>query len=135
MNTSGLIFVYNADSGIFNALLDSLHKTFSPKTYNCNLCAITYTSVSMKKQWKDFISKLNVPVLFLHRDELERKYGITDLQLPVLLANKGTHFDKDPVRKMIFLLVLLGLKCEKCENQCDIRLLHQLQFILAERWG
>ena len=24
----------------------------------------------MKKKWKDFISKLNVPVLFLHRDEL-----------------------------------------------------------------
>ena len=93
MNTSGLIFVYNADSGIFNALLDSLHKTFSPKTYKCSLCALTYTSLSMKKKWKDFISKLNVPVLFLHRDELEKKYGITAIQLPVLLANKGTHFD------------------------------------------
>ncbi len=93
MNTSGLIFVYNANSGIFNALLDSLHKTFSPKTYNCNLCAITYTSFSMKKKWKDFISKLNVPVLFLHRDELEKKYGITAIQLPVLLATRGNHFD------------------------------------------
>ena len=93
MDTSKLIFAYNANSGIFNAVWDSLHKTFSPKTYNCNLCAITYTSVSMKRQWKDFISKLNVPVLFLHRDELEKKYGITDLRLPVLLANKGTHFD------------------------------------------
>jgi hypothetical protein len=34
-----------------------------------------------------------MPVLFLHRDELEKKYGITDIQLPVLLAEKGTHFD------------------------------------------
>jgi hypothetical protein len=93
MNTSDLIFVYNANSGIFNAIMDSLHKTFSPKTYNCNLCAITYTSVSMKKQWKDFISKLNVPVLFLHRDELNKKYGIIDLQLPVLLTTRGNHFD------------------------------------------
>lgn len=93
MDTTNLIFAYNANSGIFNAVWDSLHKTFSPKTYNCNLCAITYTSVSMKKQWKDFVSKLNVPVLFLHRDELEKKYGITDLRLPVLLANKRTHFD------------------------------------------
>ncbi len=93
MDTTNLIFAYNANSGLFNAVWDSLHKTFSPKTYNCNLCAITYTSVSMKRQWKDFISKLNVPVLFLHRDELEKKYGINDLQLPVLLAKKGTHFD------------------------------------------
>jgi hypothetical protein len=93
MNTSTLIFVYNANSGIFNAVLDSLHKTFSPKTYDCNLCAITYTSFSMKKKWRDFISKLNVPVLFLHRDEIEKEYGITDLQLPVLLTTKGTQLD------------------------------------------
>ena len=93
MDTTNLIFAYNANSGIFNAVWDSLHKTFSPKTYNCNLCAITYTSVSMKKQWKDFVSKLNVPVLFLHRDEMEKEYGITDLQLPVLLTTKGTQLD------------------------------------------
>jgi len=93
LNTSTFIFVYNANSGIINAVLDSLHKTFSPKTYNCNLCAITYTSFSMKKKWKEFISKLNVPVLFLHRDELENEYGIADLQLPVLLTTRGTHYD------------------------------------------
>ncbi len=93
MNTSTLIFVYNANSGIFNAVLDSLHKTFSPKTYDCNLCAITYTSFSMKKKWRDFIIKLKIPVLFLHRDELEKTHGITDLQLPVLLTTRGTHHD------------------------------------------
>jgi hypothetical protein len=47
----------------------------------------------MKKKWRDFISKLNVPVLFLHRDEIEKEYGITDLQLPVLLTTKGTQLD------------------------------------------
>ncbi len=93
MNTSTLIFVYNANSGIFNAVWDSLHKTFSPKTYDCNLCAITYTSFSMKKKWRDFIIKLKIPVLFLHRDELEKTHGITDLQLPVLLTTRGTQLD------------------------------------------
>ena len=28
-----LVFVYNAESGIKNAILDSIHKTFSPSTY------------------------------------------------------------------------------------------------------
>ena len=93
MITTELIFVYNANSGIFNAILDSLHKTFSPKTYNCNLCAITYTSVSMKKRWKEFIGKIDSPVLFLHRDELEKAYGITDVQLPVLLTTRGDDVD------------------------------------------
>ncbi len=28
-----IVFVYNADSGLFNALPDIAHKTFSPATY------------------------------------------------------------------------------------------------------
>ncbi len=47
----------------------------------------------MKKKWKDFIGKLNAPVLFLHRDELEKKYGITDIQLPVILNTTGTQIE------------------------------------------
>jgi hypothetical protein len=64
-----LILVYNADSGFFKSIKDSLHKTLSPSTYKCRLCALTYGTIRMRDEWKTFIAKLNVPTEFLHKDE------------------------------------------------------------------
>ena len=77
-----IIFVYNADGGIFNGIKDLLHKNFSPKTYDCRLCAVTYDNFGMIKEWRDFIQTLKISVEFLHRDELEEKYQIKDVLLP-----------------------------------------------------
>ena len=71
-----LIFVYNANSGLFSSITDSLHKSFSPKTYQCNLCTLTFGAVKMKKEWKKLIDSLSskVKVDFLHKDEFSKKY-------------------------------------------------------------
>lgn len=87
METS-LVFVYNADSGLFNTLSDIAHKLFSPQTYACNLCAITHTPLGMRDEWKEFIEQLDVPVEFLHRDELQKQYGMTHLRLPAILLRE-----------------------------------------------
>jgi len=88
-----LIFVYNADSGLFNSLSDFAHKLISPKTYQCNLCAVTYGAFSMKESWKEFLETLEYPVEFLHRNELQKKYGLVDVELPsvFLKDNKGVN--------------------------------------------
>jgi len=83
MNNEELIFVYNADSGKWNGYLDIMHKVFSPKTYSCNLCAITYGAFSMKKEWGEFVSQLPVYVRFLHRDEWEKEFDRQD-ELPAV---------------------------------------------------
>jgi hypothetical protein len=75
MNRRKLVFVYNAQSGILNAVKDSLHKTFAPKTYQCNLCAVTFGSVTMKREWKRFVENLDITVEFLHIDEFESRYS------------------------------------------------------------
>lgn len=36
------LFVYNADSGLFNTATDIAHKILLPETYACNLCALTH---------------------------------------------------------------------------------------------
>ena len=64
-----LLFVYNADTGLFSVMTDYAHKILSPKTYPCNLCAITYGNMGMNKQWKEYINNLTIPIEFLHRDE------------------------------------------------------------------
>ncbi len=74
-NLTKLIFVYNADSGVRNAILDSMHKVFSPSTYECNLCDITFGIVSENKIWKEFRQNSELDMEFLHKDEFARKYG------------------------------------------------------------
>ncbi|MDO6605227.1 GTPase [Arenibacter palladensis] len=69
-----LVFVYNANSGIGNALLDSIHKTLDPKSYNCNLCAITFGLFSEHRKWKEFRRNSGVDMEFLHRDEFKKRY-------------------------------------------------------------
>ncbi len=86
----GLVFVYNADSGRFNALLDIGHKILSPATYSCNLCAVTHSAFSMRGEWREFVEGLGRPVEFLHRDELEKSYGVSGVPLPaVFLKSEG----------------------------------------------
>jgi hypothetical protein len=83
-----LVFVYNADSGVFNALADAAHKIFSPRTYACNLCALTHTALRMRGEWKHFLEGLGVPLEFLHADELRSRYGLKGVPLPAV-------FEKD----------------------------------------
>ena len=64
-----IIFIYNAKGGQWNYLIDTLHKYLSPKTYECNLCQITY-DLKMRKAWKDFIEESPHNYKFLHLEEL-----------------------------------------------------------------
>ena len=85
----GLVFVYNADSGVFNTLADAAHKIFSPRTYACNLCALTHTAVRMRGEWKRFLEGLGRPLEFLHADELATRYGLKDVPLPAVFTKDG----------------------------------------------
>lgn len=88
-----LVFVYNADSGVFNALADAAHKVFSPQTYACNLCAITYSAFGMRKPWKEFLDSLDVEKEFLHADELRQRYGRQDVALPAVFKKEGDRLE------------------------------------------
>jgi hypothetical protein len=69
-----LIFVYNADSGLLNKLMDIGHKKIEPETYTCNLCNLTFGNFSENQQWKEFRENSDIEMEFLHRDEFETKY-------------------------------------------------------------
>lgn len=89
--TPAIVFVYNADSGLFNTLTDIAHKVFAPETYECNLCAITYGNFGMRAEWKEFLASLAVELEFLHRDELAARYGITAAELPAIFRREGAR--------------------------------------------
>jgi hypothetical protein len=70
-----LVFVYNADGGLFDALSDAAHKALSPSTYACSLCKLTYGLLTEKRAWREFIQSLPVRCEFLHRDAFQRHYA------------------------------------------------------------
>lgn len=79
------IFIYNANSGKLNALLDAGHKLLSPKTYPCSLCALTYDGFSEKKTWKNFREKSNTDLIFYHKDEFEAIFPNVKVEYPSVL--------------------------------------------------
>jgi len=93
MNDKKLVFVYNADSGVVNIVKDFWHKLLRPSTYQCNLCAQTFSAFGMKKDWKKFINKLDIEAEFLHKDEFEGKYEISDAVYPSAYLKNGNTFD------------------------------------------
>ena len=79
-----LLLVYNANSGVFNAALDSLLKFFSSSSYSCDLCVITHGSFGIRKDWEEFIQNLKIPVRFIHKDEWMQEFK-EEIALPAVL--------------------------------------------------
>jgi len=91
-----LIFVYNADAGKLNALMDSLHKVVNPSTYSCKLCELTFGVFKEKKAWKDFRKNLDVETEFLHKDEFQKLYASKfghKFEFPIVLTQTRYGLD------------------------------------------
>ncbi len=92
-----LVFIYNADSGLINAVKDYFHKKRSPETYQCNLCMQTFGAISMKKDWKNYVNNLDIPAEFLHKDEFEKKYAeqvpIHEVKYPSAYFKNGSNMN------------------------------------------
>ncbi len=84
-----LILVYNADSGLRNMIIDGAHKIFSPSTYECNLCDITFGAFTENRIWKKFREETLLEMEFLHKDEFKKQYASKfgyKFDFPIVLA-------------------------------------------------
>lgn len=86
-----LIFVYNAKSGIGNKMLDAMHKTLSPNTYECDLCSLTYGNVGPKKDWQEFLKSINMDTEFHYKDKFASAHPLLKDEFPVIYAKNGDY--------------------------------------------
>lgn len=84
-----LIFIYNADGGLWSALRDMVHKLVWPATYPCSLCALTYGAFRMRGEWRSFLNSLEQSHLFVYRDEHREDLATGELPLPAILLARG----------------------------------------------
>ena len=87
MALTGIILVYNADSGLAAMLLDAVKKAVGRE--DCSLCEITYSPLGKRREWAACASRLGVPVEELHRDQLPAAWGIGRAELPCILGRTG----------------------------------------------
>ena len=112
VKVKNLVFVYNADSGMFNTLTDIVHKVFSPQTYECNLCAISHSYLSERSEWKEFIEELGVECEFIHRDEFLKKYSSEENNFPVIFELNNGELK----------LALSAEKINSCKSMGDLKI-------------
>lgn len=79
-----LIFVYNADSGLFNTITDIAHKIFSVDTYQCQLGNLTHGKLAMRDSWKKLIAQLPYVVEYLHADDYVSRLKNPALAYPLI---------------------------------------------------
>lgn len=94
MSEPRLVFVYNADGGLFNTATDIAHKILAPDTYSCKLCALTHGYFSVKKHWVGFLDKLPVKCEFLHRDEFHARHNRIEDHLPAIYRLENGHLQR-----------------------------------------
>ncbi len=96
MNPEKLIFIYNADSGLRNVLLDGAHKILRPATYDCSLCALTFGVFTEKKAWKKFRMETDRDMEFLHKNEFRKAYASKfghKFSFPIVLIASASDFE------------------------------------------
>lgn len=109
-----LVLVYNGDEGTMNAIMDSAHKLFSPGTYQCSLCAITYGMTSMRAEWKEYLEALPVETQFYHRQDFYENWPENKDELPAIfeLQTDGSLkivLDRDALQKPTSVSELIAL--------------------------
>lgn len=89
MRPDRLIFIYNAEGGIAQGIMDSVHKTLSPSTYACSLCAVTHGVFRMDPKWRAWLKALPVATEFYHK--YDSPFG--DMALPAVLAERDERVE------------------------------------------
>jgi len=83
-----LIFVYKAEAGKVNALIDSAKKLLGAD--GCSLCEITHGLVGEKNEWRGCREQMEVPVVAYHQDEMPSSVErLVRDSLPSVVAQVG----------------------------------------------
>ncbi len=84
-----LFLVYNADSGLLNAVRDSFWKTFRPSTYPCALCALAFGFFMMHRRWRRFLERVPLEKVELHRNDFHRELPGLEQRLPAIVLARS----------------------------------------------
>lgn len=83
-----LLMIYNAPGGLVYAVRDSFWKTFAPASYPCALCRLAFGFFAARREWKDFLARVPLKQVELHRDDYREHVPGWEGKLPVILLRE-----------------------------------------------
>jgi hypothetical protein len=89
MRPSALMFAYATNGNLANSVLDIFRALIAPRSFGCRLCELTFTPLGLKPQWLEHLKSLSLPYAFIHRNELKKKYGMGNVDLPAVFRPQG----------------------------------------------
>jgi hypothetical protein len=115
-----LLFVYNIERGNLSGMTDYRQSLTPAKTPRCNLFALIFTPVGMKKTWKRFINELGIPSRFLFRDEFQHVSGEQKPSLPAIYIHTGKSYHElitsDEINRIGSTDILIGLVTQRLKQ-------------------
>ena len=115
-----LLFVYNIERGNLSGMPDYQQAVSSVKIPRCNLFALIYSPVGMKKTWKRFIGDLGCPCRFLYQDEFQQISGEQKPSLPAVYIQSGKSFHEliypEEINRTLSVDALIGLVSQKLKQ-------------------
>ena len=112
-----IFFIYNSQDDFYTLFSDTIHKTFKPETYPCQLCKLTYNTFNKKKKWRTFLSELNYEYIFLYKhDKFIAENKIIDFPLIMIGSNK------DPKILLLKRDINKNTNLDELINMIDVRL-------------
>lgn len=87
-----LIFVFDAESGLFGAVIDSARKMLLLN--GCALCSLTHGVAGERTEWRTCKEEIGVPIAYHHRDDLPALVKAVATELPCVVAEvDGSRFE------------------------------------------
>lgn len=87
-----LILVFDAESGLFGALVDSARKMLMLK--GCPLCSLTHGLAGEREEWRTCKEEIGVPIDYHHRDDLPAAVKSVAGELPCVIAEvEGKRYE------------------------------------------
>jgi hypothetical protein len=117
-----LIFVYNANAGLLAGALDSIHKTLSPSTYACSLCALSYGAFAMKPRWRAWLKSIPLNTHFYHKPDFLADFPAEAARaLPLIALDRAgvlePLLDADALNRLDDLDALIGALAGALESR------------------
>ena len=115
-------FVYNANDDFFSMVGDFIHKSFSPKTYPCDLCALSYGTFYKKKKWANYLNSLDHEYTFIYKNESNSLLKFVDSYPTILYQIKddvkviATKFEISNCKNVDDLITLINNKLIRLEK-------------------
>lgn len=115
-----LLFVYSVDRGNLSAMADYHQSSASVKSPRCNLHALVFSPVGMKKAWKRFINDISIPSRFLYHDEFQQVSGEQNPALPAVYIHSGKSLylliSDEEINRIGSTDVLIGLVTQRLKQ-------------------